>query len=134
MGCHALLQGIFPNQGMEPRSPALQANSIAGKPKNTGVGSLSFLQRILLTQESNQGLLRYRWILYQLSYQGSPFCHKNTQKFIINFEDVKFKERTSLVVQLRIHLPMQGIWVRSLVGELRSHIPHAIEQLNVRCN
>ena len=31
---------------------------------------------------------------------------------------------TSLVVQwLRIHLPMQGMWVRSLFGELRSHIP-----------
>ena len=24
---------------------------------------------------------------------------------------------------LRIHLPMQGLWVRSLVGELRSHMP-----------
>ena len=31
---------------------------------------------------------------------------------------------TSLVVQLlRIHLPMQGMWVQSLVGELRSHMP-----------
>ena len=30
---------------------------------------------------------------------------------------------TSLVVQwLRIRLPMQGTWVPSLVGELRSHI------------
>ena len=30
---------------------------------------------------------------------------------------------TSLVVQgLRICLPMQGMWVQSLVGELRSHI------------
>ena len=43
-----------------------------GKPKNTGVGSLSFLQWIFLTWESNQGLLHCRWILYQLSYQGSP--------------------------------------------------------------
>ena len=43
-----------------------------GKPKNTGVGSLSILQRIFLTQESNRGLLHHRQILYQLSYQGSP--------------------------------------------------------------
>ena len=43
-----------------------------GKPKNTGVGSLSLLQGIFLTQESNQGPLHCRWILYQLSYQGSP--------------------------------------------------------------
>ena len=43
-----------------------------GKPKNTGVGSLSILQGIFLTQELNWGLLHCRWILYQLSYQGSP--------------------------------------------------------------
>ena len=35
-------------------------------------GSLSLLQGIFPTQESNQGLLHCRWILYQLSYQGSP--------------------------------------------------------------
>ena len=34
--------------------------------------SLSLFQRIFPTQESNQGLLHCRWILYQLSYQGSP--------------------------------------------------------------
>ena len=43
-----------------------------GKPKNTGVGGLSPLQGIFLTQESNRGLLYCRQILYQLSYQGSP--------------------------------------------------------------
>ena len=39
--------------------------------KNTGVGSLSLLQWIFPTQESNRGFLHYRRILYQLSYQGS---------------------------------------------------------------
>ena len=39
---------------------------------NTGVSSLSLLQGIFLTQESNRGLLHCRWILYQLNYQGSP--------------------------------------------------------------
>ena len=43
-----------------------------GKPKNNGVGSLSLLQWIFLTQESNWGLPHYRQILYQPSYQGSP--------------------------------------------------------------
>ena len=42
-----------------------------GKPKNTGVGSLSLLQRIFLAQEWNRSLLLFRRILYQLSYQGS---------------------------------------------------------------
>ena len=40
--------------------------------QNPGVGSLSLLQRIFLTQESNQGLLQCRQILCQLSYEGSP--------------------------------------------------------------
>ena len=43
-----------------------------GKTKNTRVGSLSLLQGIFLTQESNWGILHCRWILYQWSYQGSP--------------------------------------------------------------
>jgi len=38
---------------------------------NTGAGSLSLLQGIFPTEESNQGLLCCRQILYQLSYQGS---------------------------------------------------------------
>ena len=63
------------NPGIKPRSPTLQADSLPaepqGKPKNTGVGSLFLLQWIFLTQESNQGLLHCRWILYQLSYEGS---------------------------------------------------------------
>ena len=66
----------LPNPGIKPRSPSLQADSLPaepqGKPKNTGVGSLSLLQWIFLTQELNQGLLHHRRILYQLSYQGSP--------------------------------------------------------------
>ena len=51
----------------EPRSPILQVDSLPaepqGKPNNTGVGSLSLLQRIFLTQELNKGLLHCREIL-----------------------------------------------------------------------
>ena len=76
---------VDPNPGIEPRSPALQSDSLStepqGEPKNTGVGSLSFLQRIFSTQESNQGLLHCRQILYQLSYQGSP-------KYRLNFSRI----------------------------------------------
>ena len=36
------------------------------------MGTLSLLQGIFLTQESTQGLLHCRQILYQLSYQRSP--------------------------------------------------------------
>ena len=51
-----------------------------GKPKNTGVGSLSLLQWISLTQELNWGLLHSRQIFYQLSYQGSPSQRKAMPK------------------------------------------------------
>ena len=49
---------------------------------NTGVCSLSFLQRIIPTQQLNQDLLHYRWILYQLSYQGS---HQRVTKLLYIF-------------------------------------------------
>ena len=69
--------GDLPNPEIEPRSPVLQVGSLPAepqrKPKNTGVGSLSLLQGIFLTQELNQGLLNCRGILYQLSHQGIPF-------------------------------------------------------------
>ena len=62
--------------------------------------SLSLLQRIFLTQGLNQSLLHYRWILYQLSYQGSPefiyfIAHtKNSLKWILdhNIKVIKLLE------------------------------------------
>ena len=64
--------GDLPKPGIKPRSPALQADSLPaeppGKPKNTGVSSLSLLQWIFLTQELNWGLLHCGQIFYQVSY------------------------------------------------------------------
>jgi len=84
--CHAFLQGIFPPRGIEPKSPALQADSLLTepprKPKNTGVGGLSLLQGIFPTQELNRGLLHCRWILYQLIYQESPHVQHSQKKEI----------------------------------------------------
>ena len=57
----------------QPRSPTLQVGSLPAelqrKPKTTTVDSLSLLQEIFRTQESNWGLLRCRRILYRLSYE-----------------------------------------------------------------
>ena len=89
VGCHALLQGNLPNPGILPRSPTLQADSLLteplGEPKNTGVGNLSFLQRIFWIKESNRGLLHCRWIIYQLSYQGIPLFFIAVAKVFIDF-------------------------------------------------
>ena len=75
MGCHALLQGIFPTQGLNPGLShcrwILYHLSHQGSPRILEVDSLSLLQGNFLTQESNQGLLHCRRILYQWSYQGS---------------------------------------------------------------
>ena len=75
MGCtvHGILQarilervpfpspGDIPDPGIKSGSPAFQADSLPaepqGKPQNTGVGSLSLVQQVFLTQELNPGLL-----------------------------------------------------------------------------
>ena len=69
----------FSRQSSQPRDRTqvshIEGESVLseppGKPKNTGVGRLSHLQQIFPTQESYQGLLHCRQILYQLSYQGT---------------------------------------------------------------
>ena len=65
--------GDLPNSGVKPRFPTLPVDSLPaepqGKPKSTGVGSLSLLQRIFLTRELNMGLRHCRWILYQMNYK-----------------------------------------------------------------
>ena len=75
----------FSKESSQPRDQA-QVSHIAGgflpaepqgKPKNTGMGSLSLLQWIFPIQESIQRLLHFRQILYQLSYKGS--LHKTTK-------------------------------------------------------
>ena len=111
--------GDLPNPGVKSRSPTLQADSLPaelqGKPRNTGVGSLSLLQRIFPTQGSNWGLLHCRRILYQLSNEGSPYS--------------TFKNRILGLPWLTrgwdIILLLQGARVWSLVEELGSHMLHA---------
>ena len=79
----------LPNPEIKPWSPALQADSLPaepqGRPKKTRVSSLSLLQWIFPTQESNQGLLHGRRILYQLSSQGSPVSVEKVFKIKQNY-------------------------------------------------
>ena len=57
------------SDSLQPRGLYSPRNSLG---QNTGGGSLSLLQGIFPTQESNSGLPHCRWILYQLSHQRSP--------------------------------------------------------------
>ena len=74
MGSLSLLQGIFPSQGSNPGLPYCRWIFLPaepqGKPKNTGVGSLSVLQWI--SQPRNQtGVSCIAGRFCQLSCQGS---------------------------------------------------------------
>ena len=102
VGCHCLLQGIFPTQGSNhgllhhrqmlyhlshQGSPKMKVNVSQSCPtlcdprdynpwnslgQNTGVGISSLLQGIFPTQGWNPRLLHCRWSLYQLSHKRSP--------------------------------------------------------------
>ena len=84
--------GDLPNPGIKPWSPVLQADSLPseppGKPKNTGVGSLSLLQGIFPTQKSNWGFPHCKQILYQLTYQESPSWILGFIIYYIWFENI----------------------------------------------
>jgi len=80
-----------------------------GKPKNTGVGSLSLFQQIFQTQELNQSLLHCRWILYQQNYQGSPSIYSllpgkeriNTFGKMLNYFKNNRKDLSILLIGLQ---------------------------------
>ena len=78
-------------------SPALQVDSLPaepqGKPRNTGVGSLSLLQWIFPSQELNWSLLHCRGIIYQVRYQESPF-----KNFMFIFSDLTVFSKISVPI------------------------------------
>ena len=109
--------GALPDPGIEPRSSALRADSSPseppGKPKNTGVGNLSLPQGIFWTPESNWGLLHCRWILYQLSYQGSPkpiVDWKKKKKHNLKVENYVLFGGLSKNLSLPGILPLRKLW------------------------
>ena len=69
--------------------------------QNTGVGSLSLLQGIFLTQELNLGLLYCRQILYPLSYQGSPLFSFNIY-YLFGCRESQLQHTGSLACELLV--------------------------------
>ena len=68
-------QALWPGLGHKMTVKVIQSDSVQPRNspgQNTGVGSLSLLQGTFPTQGSNPGLPHYKWILYQLSHEGSP--------------------------------------------------------------
>ena len=68
-----------------PRDCSLTGSSVRedSPGKNTRVCCHALLQGIFPTQGSNPGIFRCRWILYHLSYQGSPFMYTQHLKLAI---------------------------------------------------
>ena len=125
--------GYLPNPATEPGSPALQVDSlpaeISGKPKNTGVGSLIFLQQIFLTQELNCDLLHWRRIFYQLNYQGSPLGGYSRLKLKIYHQGFYkatwiFQNRHSLrLFPVTFVLFLSYLFANTFVLVLRNYLP-----------
>ena len=117
--------GDLPNPGMEPRSPALQADSLPTEPPgkliNTGVGSLSLLQGIFATQGSNRSLVHCRWILYQLSYQGSKLL-----KRIHFYIKIQFKFGKLFTYEQNLHLLHLSLHTISLFKMLNPKVVQVV--------
>ena len=101
--------GYLPNLGIKSWSPALREDSLPAelqaKPKNTGMGNLSLLQGIFWIQELNQGLLHCRWILYQLSYEGS---HIYIYKISIRNKHNKYLKDGEMTADQAVSLRPEG--------------------------
>ena len=96
--CMLLLHSLWPH-GLRPARLLCSWDSLG---KNTGVvwsGYCYFLlQGIFPTQGSNLGLLHCRQILYQLSYEGSPFILYTYIFQIFPNKDKGIEKNTSVLV------------------------------------
>ena len=68
---HAAVRAFLMNQRQGTQS-TLTRSEVSGGGKKPWRQKGTGLQWVVLTQESNQGLLHCRQSLYQLRYQGSP--------------------------------------------------------------
>ena len=67
----------------------------------------SLLQGIFLIQGSNRGLLHHRWILYHLSYQGSP--------------------------QNQLHFNLKKNYFKEMSNKGFKYCFHSLQQLKIKC-
>ena len=87
--------------------------------QNTGVGSLSILQRIFPTQRSHPGLQHCKWILYQLSHKGRPR--------ILEWVAYPFSSRSSLIQKsnwglLHCRQPLYHLSMREALDTICTYI------------
>ena len=104
VGCHAFLQGIFPTQGLKPDLPhcgrILNHLSYQWSPRILKRVAYPFSRRFF--QPRNWTRVSYKWILYQLSYQGSPLW----RKAMTNLDSILKNKDISLPTKIHIVKPM----------------------------
>ena len=88
----------------------LQADSLPAEPQGgwPGVGSLSFLQWIFPTQESNRDLLHCRQILYQVSDQGCPCVKETKTNFSPEWSKIYPRHRRNVNFCISLH-PLSSV-------------------------
>ena len=105
--------GDLPNLEIELRSPALQVDSLLsespGKPKNTGMGSLSILQGIFPMQESNRGVSNEKACTssgrkYEQESKPTRFSQVSGSATNEYWQGKKEKSHVSLILRHTIHL------------------------------
>ena len=115
-----------PNPGIQPRSPALQVDSLPaeppGKPKHPGVGSLFLLQQIFLTHELNQWPLHCRQILYQLN--GQVLISYLFYTYLYIYVNPNFSIHATLVFPLGVHAFALCLCVSVSALQIGSSVPN----------
>ena len=112
--CHFLLQGIFLTQGgmePEPAAQALQADSLPAEPSGKQYCWFSSVQfsRSVVSDSLRPHESQHARLPCPLQ---TPGVFSILKQWVLRL--------AWGVQQLRLHLPMQGVWVQSLFGELRS--------------
>ena len=105
-----------------PWTVGLPGSSVHGDSpgKNTGMGCHALLQGIFPTQGLNPGLPHCRWILYQLSCQGSPNRYNITVKYTLLILDGGEGNDTPLQYSC-LENPMDGgAWWAAVHGVAKS--------------
>ena len=120
---------VRPQQYVNWELPDVQAGFRKGRGTRDQIANI---QWIFLTQELNGGLLHFRQILYQLSYQGSPFSYAS--KVILKILQVRLQHH------MNWELPdvQAGLWrgrgTRDQIANIRWIIEKAREfQKNICC-
>ena len=118
VGCHGLLQRIFPIQGSNPGLPhcrwILYHLSHQGSPRILEWEALSLLQGNFPTQELNQGLLHCKQIHYPLSYQKSSYMYACMYVYIMKVFTAGSSGKESACQYRRFKRLRINPWVRKI--------------------